>query len=283
MWVFVLVAIVVAIVAIQIAVALAALTVSLLGFLVFGIGYGIYYLVAKPETVPSFLQNRAPIILEESFRNLLRYLTHLYLFLPIGSSAVVVLAFLMVVGDSPAKSTGLGVTIGLVLVGGVLFSIFDLWLSGWGLWEWAEKQTDQIPPHIYSYHGIRKLREITATWERCQEKLRVLRIEHPEWAKVLDSVQFELRNYRGYPFATLYFDWESMPDNTPKVDYLLGHLYAAAENNPRSREGSSQLISVETKSLPRRYWETHRCGCSNSEDCDGHPATPRAVWPAPVS
>lgn len=280
MWALVLVAIVVGIIAIQIFVALVALAVSLLGLLVFGIGYGIYYLVAKPETVPSFLQNRAPVVLEESSRSLLRYLTHFYLFIPVGSFTMGVLTLFMVVGDPPAKSMGLGIMAGVVLIGGMLASIFDLWLGvWWGLWEWTEKQTDRTPPIIYDYYGARKLQEINATWERCQEKLRLLRLEHPEWRGALDSVRFELRNYRGTPYATLYLDWENLPNNTPQVEYLLGHLYAAAENDPRARDKYFHLIDVETSKLPRRYWQTHRCDCSDSNECYGHPATPRAIWP----
>lgn len=284
MWALVLVAVVVGIIAIQIFIALVALAVSLLGFLVFGIGYGIYYLVAKPETVPNFLQNRAPVVLEESSRNLLRYLTHFYLFIPVSSFTMGMLTLFLIVGNPPAKSMGLGMAVGGVLIGGMLASMFDLWLGmWWGLWEWAEKKTDQIPPIIYDYHGVRKLQEITATWERCQEKLRLLRLEHPEWRNALDSVRFELRNYRGHPFATLYLDWENLPENTPQVEYLLGHLYSAAENDPKASDKYSHLIAVETSQLPRRYWQTHRCDCSYSSDCDGHPATPRAIWPLPAS
>ena len=279
MWALVLVAIVVGIIAIQIFIALVALTVSLLGLLVFGVGYGIYYLVAKPEAVPSFLQNRAPVIFEDSSRAFLRYLTHFYLFLPVATCVMALLTLFAIASSSPAKQAGPGFVIGLVLAGGAIASLLDLWLGTWGVREWSEKQTDRIPPIIYDYHGARKLREITATWERCQEKLRLLRLEHPEWRNALDSVRFELRNYRGHPFATLYLDWENLPENTPQVEYLLGHLYAAAENDPKANDKYSHLIAVETSKLPRRYWQTHRCDCSYSSDCDGHPATPSAIWP----
>lgn len=271
MWALVLVAIVVGIIAIQIFIALVALAVSLLGLLVFGIGYGIYYVVFKPEQVPEFLEKHA--------RTGLRYLTHIYLHAPLALAGILVGIVILLTSSSPPSDGWM--VFGVVLAAGMCGGWVDLMVRNLGLGEWAEEHTDQIPPIIYSYRGIKMLREIEAAIVVCQARLHVIKNEHPEWFAAIDKIRFEVRNYRGWPSATMHLEWGTLHENTPREEYLLGELYASVENTSESRGLYPKLIGIEVSEVPKRYWYQPPCSCSSDEGCYGHNLRPKVImaWP----
>jgi len=200
------------------------------GLILLAAGYGIYFVVARPQELPG--------VVDKYSRIFVRYLTHIYMILPFATVGLVA-GYIASFQPMPQYSTfdplgwlaytvliwtmaGMAIDMMIVLIGN--------WVRGHGWGFFQEQWLYQVPPRVFDTRDLQlKFEAVRTAINHCQERIAELRQQNPNWGSLLDLVHLKIDFAYGIPSGSMEVRWDRAAESVPGAAKLLEELYHASQ------------------------------------------------------